>query len=80
MNPSHTATLPMTDLGRLLTGRDAETHLTRLSRVLEDEERRVRARMAAGLNQEEYLRAGRRVVALQHADSVLKSLRIFLSA
>ena len=70
---------PMTDLGRLLSGRDAEVHLTRLSRVLADEEMRVRRRLAAGLSQEDYARASRRVSALQHAEAVLKSLKIFFA-
>lgn len=79
MNPSATAPLPMTDLGRLLSGRDAEAHLTRLTRVLADEELRVRSRLSAGLGQDDYVRANRRVLALQHAQAVLKSLQIFLA-
>jgi len=77
MQPGVVPPPPMTDLGRLLSGPDAEAHLTRLSRVLADEEQRVRKRMAAGLTQEDYGRAGRRVSALQHADAVMKSLKIF---
>jgi hypothetical protein len=69
----------MTDLGRLLSGRDAEAHLTRLTRALADEEQRVRSRLSAGVTQEDYVRANRRVLALQHAQSVLKSLQIFLA-
>jgi hypothetical protein len=79
MNPSATVPLPMTDLGRLLSGRNAESNLTRLTRALADEELRVRSRLAAGLNQDDYARANRRVLALQHAQSVLKSLQIFLA-
>lgn len=79
MNPSANTPLPMTDLGRLLISRDGEANLTRLSRVLADEEARVRGRLAAGLNQDDYARACRRVSALQHAEAVLKSLKIFLT-
>ena len=77
MQPSVAIPPPMTDLGRLLSGPDADVRLTQLSRVLADEEMRVRKRMAAGLTQEDYGRAGRRVSALQHADAVMKSLKIF---
>lgn len=79
MNPSASAPLPMTDLGRLLSGRNAEAHLTRLTRALADEELRMRSRLAAGMGQEDYVRAGKRVTALQHAQAVLKSLQIFLA-
>lgn len=79
MNPSANVPLPMTDLGRLLTGRDADAHLTHLTRALDDEVLRVRSRLAAGLGQEDYVRAGKRVTALQHAQAVLKSLQIFLA-
>ncbi|MEN9774243.1 MAG: hypothetical protein RL322_1313, partial [Pseudomonadota bacterium] len=44
MKPDAQLPLPMTDLGRLLAGRDAEANLTRLSRALADEELRVRSR------------------------------------
>ena len=69
----------MTDLGRLFNGPDAGANFTRLSRVLADEELRVRKRMAVGLNQEDFGRASRRVCALQHAEVVLKSLKIFFA-
>jgi len=69
----------MTDLGRLLSGRNAEGNLTRLTRALADEELRMRSRLAAGLSPDDYVRAGKRVTALQHAQAVLKSLQIFLA-
>ncbi len=70
---------PITDLARLLCGPDADANLARLSRVLADEEQRVRKRLAAGLNQDDYARANRRVSALQHADASLKALKIFFT-
>lgn len=79
MNTNATPALPMTDLGRLLAGRDGEANLTALNRALEDELGRVRARMAAGLGQAEYVHAGKRALALGSAQLVLKSLRIFLA-
>ncbi len=79
MNASATAPLPMTDLGRLLSGRDAQVNLTQLDRALDDELMRVRRRMAAGLGQEEYVHAGKRVTALQSAQLVLKSVQIYLA-
>ena len=80
MNPTAAAPLPMTDLGRLLSGPHAEAHLTRLMRVLDDELLRVRGRMAAGLAQTDYVHAGKRVVALCNAQMTLKSLHIYLAA
>lgn len=79
MNPSASIPLPMTDLGRLLSGRNAEAHIIRLTRALADEELRMRGRLSAGLSQDDYVRANRRVLALQHAQAVLKALQIFLA-
>jgi hypothetical protein len=69
---------PMTDIGRLLADKDSQAHRERLNRTLEDELRRVRAKMAAGLAQQDYVHAGKRVVALTNAQIVLKSLHIYL--
>ncbi len=70
--------LPMSDLGRLLDGPESEAHLARLDRTLEAELAKVRAKMAAGLAQADYVHAGKRVVALCNAQIVLKSLHIYL--
>lgn len=72
-------TEPMTDIGRLLGAKDAQANLERLNRTLEDELRRVRAKMAAGLSQQDYVHAGKRVVALNNAQIVLKSVQIYLA-
>ena len=77
MTPGVTPPVPMTDLGRLLSGAEADANLSQLSRLLAEEESRVRARVAGGLSQEEYPQAGRRLAALRHAEAVLKSIRIF---
>jgi hypothetical protein len=76
-NPSAAPPLPMTDLGRLLCGKNADANLAQLCSILADEDLRVRARMAAGLGQEDYPRAERRLQALRHAEAVLKSIKIF---
>ena len=79
MNASVQAPLPMTDLGRLLHGPDAESNLVKLHRALEDEILKVRKKMSAGLNQTDYVHASKRVNALSHAQMVLKSLQIYLT-
>jgi len=79
MNAQASAPLPMTDLGRLLSGSQSEANLTRLTRALDDELMRVRAKMAAGLGQADFVHASKRVVALVSAQMVLKSLQIFLA-
>lgn len=77
MNQPVATVLPMSDLGRLLSGKDAEAHLARLNRSLDDELAKVRAKMAAGLAQADYVHAGKRVVALNQAQLVLKSLHLY---
>jgi hypothetical protein len=52
--------------------------LARLNRSLDDELAKVRAKMAAGLGQADYVHAGKRVVALNQAQLVLKSLHIYI--
>lgn len=78
MNHSMPAPEAMTDLGRLLAGPQGEHARNRLLRILADEEMRVRRQMNAGLDAGSYARADRRILALQHAEAVLKSLSIFL--
>lgn len=79
MNAHSQAPLPMTDLGRLLSGPDAQTHLTKLLRTLEDEVFRVNRKMGQGLSQDDYAHASKRVTALNSAQMILKSLQIFLA-
>lgn len=74
----NTASTPMTDLGRLLSGPQAPEHLLKLLRTLEDERIKVGRKMAAGLNQDDYAHASRRISALDSAQMVLKSLQIYL--
>jgi hypothetical protein len=71
--------LPLSDLGRLLSSKDGEAHLTRLNRTLELELSKVRAKMSAGLPQADYVHASKRVVALSNAQNVLKSLHIYVA-
>jgi hypothetical protein len=77
MNQPVATVLPMSDLGRLLSSSDAEAHLARLNRTLDEELSKVRAKMAAGLAQADYVHAGKRMVALLNAQMVLKSLQIY---
>lgn len=79
MNTQMSAPLPLTDLGRLLRGPQADVHLTALTRALDDEVLRVRGRMAAGLAQAEFVQSSKRVAALHSAQMVLKSLQIYLA-
>jgi len=79
MNAQTQAPLPMTDLGRLLSGPDARVNLTRLLRTLEDEALRVNRKMSQGLSQDDYAHASKRVTALNSAQMILKSLQIFLA-
>lgn len=80
MNQPSATVLPMSDLGRLLSGKDAEAHMARLNRSLDDELAKVRSKMAAGLAQADYVHAGKRVVALLNAQMVLKSLHIYTAS
>ena len=75
----HVEPLPMTDLGRLLKGPQSGEHLETLHQTLESELARVRQRMNKGLSKEDYVHACKRVVALNHAQMVLKSVHIYLS-
>lgn len=77
MNPS---ALPMTDLGRLLSGPQSGEHLESLRQTLDKELDRVRQRMGKGLSKEDYVHACKRVVALNHAQMVLKSVHIYLGS
>ena len=79
MNAMTQAPLPMTDLGRLLSGQDAQTHLTKLLRTLEDEILRVNRKMSQGLSQDDYAHASKRVTALTRAKMILTSLHIYLA-
>ena len=79
MNANAQAPLPMTDLGRLLQGQDAQSNLVELHQVLEDEALKVQKTMAAGLNPADYVQASKRVNALEHAQAVLTSLQIYLA-
>lgn len=79
MNAHTQAPLPMTDLGRLLSGKDAQANLTKLLRTLEDESLRVNRKMSQGLSQDDYAHASKRVVALDSAQLILKSLQIYLA-
>jgi hypothetical protein len=71
--------LPMTDLGRLFVGPQSAEHLETLQQTLVRELERVRQRMTKGLSKEDYVHACKRVVALNHAQMVLKSVHIYLS-
>ncbi len=71
--------LPMTDLGRLLQGKQSDEHLEQLRQTLDKELSRVRQRMTKGLTKEDYVHACKRVVALNHAQVVLKSVHIYLA-
>ena len=71
--------LPMTDLGRLLSGPQSGEHLDSLRQTLDNELSRVRQRMTKGLSKEDYVHACKRVVALNHAQMVLKSVHIYLA-
>lgn len=79
MNAMTQAPLPMTDLGRLLSGKDAQTNLTKLLRTLEDESLRVNRKMSQGLSQDDYAHASKRVTALNSAQMILTSLQIYLA-
>jgi len=68
---------PMTDLSVLLTGSMAESNLTKLLRVCEDEVGNLKRKMAAGLSNEEYVKAAKHTFALIHAQMVLKSIRTY---
>jgi|LauGreDrversion4_2_1035121.scaffolds.fasta_scaffold1827954_1 hypothetical protein len=78
MNAHAQAPLPMTDLGRLLSEKDAQMNLTKLLRTLEDESLRVQRKMSQGLSQDDYAHASKRVSALDSAQLILKSLQIYL--
>ncbi|MEK9822049.1 MAG: hypothetical protein VW840_07750 [Gammaproteobacteria bacterium] len=78
MNNSLPAPEPMTDLARLLAGPQGAQNLDYLMRTLNDEEMRITRQMSAGLDADAYAQAGRRVLAVQHAQSVLKSLNLYL--
>jgi hypothetical protein len=71
--------LPMTDLGRLLQGNKSGENLECLHQTLDKELSRVRQRMTKGLSKEDYVHACKRVVALNHAQMVLKSVHIYLA-
>ncbi len=79
MNAMTQAPLPMTDLGRLLSGKDAQMNLTKLLRTLEDESLRVNRKMSQGLSQDDYAHASKRVTALNSAQMILTSLQIYLA-
>jgi len=68
---------PMTDLSTLLTGPMAEANLTKLLRLCEDELGTLKRKMAAGLNNEEYVKAAKHTFALINAQMVLKSIRTY---
>lgn len=80
MNYSLPAPEPITDLARLLAGSQGAQNLNRLMRILNDEEMRIKRQMGAGLDSDTYERAGRRFLAVQHAQSVLKSLNMYLES
>ena len=69
----------MTDLGRLLRGNKSGENLECLNQTLDKELSRVRQRMTKGLSKEDYVHACKRVVALNHAQMVLKSVHIYLA-
>jgi hypothetical protein len=71
--------LPMTDLGRLLQGSSSGENMEQLHQTLDKELSRVRQRMTKGLSKEDYVHACKRVVALNHAQMVLKSVHIYLA-
>jgi len=79
MNAHTQAPLPMTDLGRLLSGNEASANLTRLLRSLEDEASKVQRKMSQGLSQDDYAHASKRITALNSAQLILKSMGIYLN-
>lgn len=79
MNAQTQAPLPMTDLGRLLSGNEASVNLTRLLRSLEDEVSKVQRKMRQGLSQDDYAHASKRITALNSAQMILKSMVIYLN-
>lgn len=68
---------PMTDLSALLTGPMAEANLTKLLRACEDEVGSLKRKMAAGLSNEEYVKAAKHTFALINAQIVLKSIQTY---
>jgi hypothetical protein len=68
---------PMTDLSALLTGPMAEANLTKLLRACEDEVGNLKRKMAAGLSNEEYVKAAKHTFALINAQIVLKSIQTY---
>jgi hypothetical protein len=68
---------PMTDLSVLLTGVMAESNLTKLLRICEDEIGNLKRKMSAGLSNEEYVKVARHTFALINAQMVLKSIQTY---
>jgi hypothetical protein len=71
MNPANT------EVGKLLSGKEAEFSFNKLNNILVGEIATARAKQRGGLNREQYDASNRKIEALTTAQVVLKSVQIY---
>lgn len=69
--------LPPTELGQLLTGKDALHNSIQINKLLEERTYVLLAKLRTGLTKEEYTQYNNELMAVYSAQMIVKSIHIF---